>query len=200
MIYYYEKSSRGIEQVNLKTKLFNQRVIFLDTEIDRETANDIIMQLAILDAESYEPITVCINSNGGEIQYGLSIIDSMKACRSPIHTVGLASVSSMGTWILAAGNNRYLAENCRVMIHEPLIAGNGVTGSCSRVEEVSKSLIERKKKMNQLLSEFTGKSLKTIEKETSYDHYMNAKEAVLLGLADEICIDNKLSELLGGKK
>ena len=167
--------------------------------IDEDSVNRTIRQLIILDNKSDDPITMVIGSPGGDIQQGLALLDVMQACRSTIRTVAVGLAASMASVLLAAGTpgERYCTKHSRVMIHEPLLS-SGVSGSCSTIQEKAKHILERKELLNQLLSSFTKRTRKQIEKATAYDHYFTAEEAATFGLVDHVAKSEQLMELLGG--
>ena len=200
-VYYLERTTNGSNQISLKTKLFERRIIYLDAQINGETVNEAIQEIAILAAEKPgAPITMLINSHGGSIQDGLVLIDVMRSYDGIINTVSLGIAASMAAVILAAGTkgHRYCSRNSQVMLHQPLISGGIPGGNCSEIEEVARSLVARKRQINHLLVSFTGKPIKEIEKLTATDNYLNAEEALEHGLIDAVAEGKDLYELIGG--
>ena len=200
-VYYLERGSSGCRQISLKTKLFEQRVIYLDEPVDSTTVNQAVQQFTLLAAlDGKQPITLVINSPGGSIRDGLVLIDVMRSFSGPVRTVSLGIAASMAAVILAAGTkgNRYISENSWAMLHQPLIQNGLSSSSCSEVEQVAKTLIERKEMLNNMLSKLTGKDVATVIKITSKDSYLNSKEALEFGLVDKIADEQTLYELLGG--
>lgn len=192
-----ERTTHGVKEISLDSVLLERRIIFLDKPIDTESVNEVIKQLLVLSSLSDKPIIILINSPGGNINDGLGLIDVFEAIPNEIWTVSTGMAASMGGVILAAGNKRFITEHSRVMLHEPLIQ-NGSGGSCSSVSATAKALQERKDLINKLLCKYTGKSRKVINKATSFDNYMNAKEAKELNIVDEILSQQKLYEILKG--
>lgn len=183
-----KKSHRGYDLVSLNDELFNNsRVIFFNEEVNSQSAQQLISQLITLDMQNNEPIMLYITSPGGSCADGLSIIDIMHSIASPVYTAALGTAASMAAVILAAGEkgHRTISEHSKVMIHEPLIAG-GLSGSATSIDRTAKSILETKKIINTLLSEYTGKSLREIDKATGFDNYMNAEDAVAFGLCDSV--------------
>ena len=199
-VFYIERTSGGSNQISLKSKLLERRIIYLDSQINTESVTEAIQQIALLAAESSKPITMLISSGGGSIIDGLALIDVMRACPCVIKTVSVGIAASMGCVILAAGTKgyRYITPNSQAMLHQPLIAGNLPGGNCSEIETIANSLIERKNQINNLLVELTGKSRKHINKLTATDTYLNAEEAVENGIVDEVATGLTLYELIGG--
>lgn len=200
-VFYLERTSGGSNQVSLKSKLFERRVIYLDTPIDGESVNTTIQQIALLAADGPgEPMTMLINSPGGNIQDGLALIDVMQACEGPIQTVSLGMAASMAAIILAAGTpgHRFITRHSRVMLHQPLISGGLPGGNCSEIESVANSLIERKRQLDKLLIYLTGRPKGEIQKLTAKDTYLDAAQALKHGLVDKMVEGTALSELIGG--
>ncbi len=199
--YYLERTSTGTNSVTLKSKLFEKRILFLDSEINSQTVNTLIAQISLLTSDNTnEPITILINSPGGSIRDGLVLIDVLKSSPCTIRTVSLGIAASMSAVILAAGTKgfRYISPNSQVMLHQPLIAGGTPGGSCSEIEAVANSLIQTKKHLDQLLTKLTGKSIKAIRSLTSKDTYLNAREACENGLVDKIADSETLNALITG--
>ncbi|MBQ6935140.1 MAG: ATP-dependent Clp protease proteolytic subunit [Clostridia bacterium] len=200
-IYYLERTKNGTNAITLKSKLFENRIIFLDSQINVESVNTTIAQISLLVMENPdEPITILINSPGGSILNGMVLIDVMQACPCTIQTVSLGIAASMGAVILAAGTkgHRFVSPNSQVMVHQPLIAGGIPGGNCIEIESVENSLIKTKNEIDQFLSKLTGKSIKSIRKLTGKDTYMSAEEALKNGLVDKIATAEELNSLLTG--
>lgn len=198
--YYIEKTSNGATGVTFESKLFEKRVLYLDTEVSRETVNELIRQIIVLEEENNSPITMVIDSPGGNIQAGLALIDVMKGCSCEIRTLVLGMAASMGAVIAAAGTKgqRYISEHSRVMVHEPLLQ-SGVTGSCSSIQATAKAIMDRKNLLNSLLAEYTGNDVQSIERATSFDNDMHAAEALVFGLVDKLVGGTDLLEIMKGE-
>ena len=180
------ESAHGTREVSLTTRHLMNRNIFLTGSIDSEMANDILLQLLYLE-ESDEPVTLYINSPGGEVSAGLMIYDAIQGSSLPINIICTGLAASMAAIILAGGQKgrRYILPHSKVMIHEPLIS-NGVGGSATSIKNISDSIMETRKVLNEILSKHTGKSSKEIDKATSFDNTMNAEDAIKFGLCDSI--------------
>lgn len=189
------KSSNGIAQVSADSKLLMQRKVFIEGEITPESACEFIKKIMILNAEdSCKTIDVLINSPGGEINSGLVMYDVIQASKAPIRTFCIGRAYSMAAVLFACGKHgRYMLPNSELMLHEPLL-GNRVGGNSSSIKSISESLLETKKKMNQILSKHTGKSEEEVEKSTSYDHYYSPEESKEFGLCDQIVDFNMIME------
>lgn len=189
------KSSNGITQVSADSKLLSQRKVFVEGEINAETACEFVKKIMLLNAEdSNKPIDVLINSPGGCINSGMLMYDVIQASKAPIRTYCIGRAYSMGATLLACGNHgRYILPHGEVMIHEPLL-GNRVGGNSSSIKSISESLLETKRKMNQILAKHTGQSEQAVEEATSFDHYFDPEESLKFGLVDEIVDFGKLME------
>ncbi len=182
------KSSNGITQVGMDTKLLSQRKVFIEGEITSETACEFIKKIMVLNAEDSEkPIDVLVNSPGGEINSGMLMYDAIQSSKAPIRMFCIGRAYSMGAVIFACGSHgsRYMLPHSELMLHEPLL-GNRVEGNVSSIKSISESLLETKRKMNQTLAKHTGKSEEEVEKATSYNHYFSPEESVEFGLCDAI--------------
>lgn len=189
------KSSNGITQVSADAKLMSQRKVFIEGEINAETACEFVKKIMVLNSEDINrPIDIFINSPGGCINSGMLIYDVIQASKAPIRTFCIGRAYSMGAVLLACGNHgRYILPHGEVMIHEPLL-GNSVGGNSSSIKSISESLLETKRKMNQILAKHTGQSEEAVEEATSYDHYFDPEESLKFGLVDEIVDFGKLME------
>ena len=189
------KSSSGITQVSADSKLLSQRKVFIEGEISSESACEFIKKILILNEEDTDkPIDVLINSPGGEINSGMAIYDVIQASKAPIRMFCIGRAYSMGAVLFSSGNHgRYMLPHSELMLHEPLL-GNRVSGNSSSIQSISESLLETKRRMNQILARHTGKSEEEVEKATSYDHYYSPEESREFGLCDEIVDLNKIME------
>ncbi|MDO4324676.1 MAG: ATP-dependent Clp protease proteolytic subunit [bacterium] len=189
------KSANGITQVSADSKLMSQRKVFIEGEIDAETACEFVKKIMILNAEdSNRPIDILINTPGGCINSGMLIYDVIQASKAPIRTFCIGRAYSMGAVLLACGNHgRYILPHGEVMIHEPLL-GNHIRGNSSSIKSISETLLETKHKMNEILAKHTGQSEEVVEAATSYDHYFSSEESLEFGLVDEIVDFGKMME------
>ena len=181
-----ENSSRGERSFDIFSRLLRERIIFLGSEIDDDVANSVVAQLLLLDSENSEKdIMLYINSPGGVITAGMAIYDTMKLIKAPVSTICLGDAASMGAFLLSSGakGKRMALPNAEVMIHQPL---GGMQGQATDIKIHADRIIKIKEKLNRLLSEQTGKPLKTIEKDTERDNFMSADEAMAYGLIDKV--------------
>ena len=183
-----EESCNGNREISLRTKHFTNVKLFLTGEVTEEMANHFVSEFLYL-VEKGEPVDIYINSPGGSVNAGLVIYDVIQSCADKIeinmYCTGMAA--SMGAVILAGGQKgrRFILPHSEVMIHEPLIAG-GMGGSATSIKRKADSILETKAITNGILALHTGKSVEEIDEATSYDNFMNAKEAVAFGICDEI--------------
>ena len=189
------KSSNGITQVSADSKLMSQRKVFIEGEINAETACDFLKKIMILNAEdSNRTIDILINTLGGCINSGMLIYDVIQASKAPVRTFCIGRAYSMGAVLLSCGNHgRYILPHGEVMIHEPLLGDRG-GGNSSSIKSISESLLETKHKMNMILAKHTGQSEETVEEATSYNHYFSPEESLEFGLVDEIVDFGKIME------
>lgn len=182
-----EESAHGIREVSLATKHLMNRIVFLNGTVDTEAANRFLSQFLYLEREPERPVTIYVNSPGGEVDAGLMIYDILQGSGLEIHMICTGLAASMAAVLLAGGQKgrRYILRHSRVMIHEPLIA-NGVGGSATSIRNVAESIAETRTIVNGILAEHTGKTLEEINRATSYDNYMNAEEAVAFGICDKV--------------
>lgn len=181
------ENAHGIREIALTTRHLANRKVFLTGDIDSALANSFLSQIMYLEEEGTEPITIYINSPGGEVNAGLMIYDAIQSCTFPINMICTGMAASMAAIILAGGQKgrRYILKHSKVMIHEPLIS-NGVGGSATSIKNISDSILETRSIVNSLLAEHTGKTIEEINTATRFDNYMNAEEATAFGICDQI--------------
>ena len=181
------ESARGARELSLRTRHLMKRRIFLDGSIDRDSANDFLLQLMYLEEESSEPIDILINSPGGEVNAGLLIYDAIQGSQVIINLYCTGTAASMAADILAGGQKgrRFILPHSKVMIHEPLIR-DGVGGSATSIRNISESILETRDICNGLLAKHTGKTLEEVNEATRFDNYMNAEQTVAFGICDAI--------------
>ena len=181
-----KETANGFVCTTLQEELFYNREVECIGTIDRESVDSLIQQLLYLQRQNpKKPITMYINSWGGEVASGLALYDIMQGLSCPIRTICVGTAASMASLLFASGNKRDMLPHSRVMIHDPLIA-DMPGGSALKVEDVSNRLMNTRKTIAEILSKHTGKSLDEIYEKTSKDTYFNAEEAIEFGLADKI--------------
>ena len=186
-----EQTSRGERAFDIFSRLLKDRIIFIVGGIDAYVANIVVAQLLFLESEEpKKDIFMYINSPGGVITSGLSILDTMNYLKCDVSTVCFGQAASMGAVLLSCGakGKRFALPNSRVMIHQPL---GGARGQATDIEIQAKEILTLKEKLNKILAEKTNQSLKKIASDTERDYFMNAEEAVKYGLVDEVLTERK---------
>ena len=184
-----EQTSRGERSYDIYSRLLKDRIIFLGEDVNPTTSSLIIAQLLFLESEDPDKeIFLYINSPGGSITDGMGIVDTMNYIKCPVSTICVGMAASMGAVLLASGEKgkRYATPNAEILIHQPLIAGGGLSGQTTEIKIHADHMVRTRDKLNRLLSEKTGQSLETIEKDTERDNYMTAEQALAYGLIDGI--------------
>ena len=182
----YERSGVGERQYDIFSRLLKDRIIFLDGEIRDDMADLVVAQLIFLESENpKKDINLYINSPGGSVTAGLAIYDTMQYIRPDVNTICIGQACSMASLILASGaeGKRSVLPNARVMIHQPY---GGAEGQASDIIVANRELQRIKKLTTEILSRHTGKSFDEISALIERDYYMNASEAVELGIADRV--------------
>tara|TARA_Y100001970_G_C14242907_1_gene866017 strand:- start:1517 stop:2113 length:597 start_codon:yes stop_codon:yes gene_type:complete len=181
-----EQTANGERAVDIYSRLLKERIIFLGTPIDDNISSLIIAQLLFLESEdSDKDIYMYINSPGGVITSGFGILDTMNYIKPDVATICMGQAASMAALLLSSGakGKRSALKNSRVMIHQPL---GGVQGQATDIEIHTKEILYLKDKLNKILSNNTGKSVKTIEKDTNRDNFLSSDAALEYGLIDQI--------------
>ena len=181
-----EQTANGERAVDIYSRLLKERIIFLGMPIDDNISSLIIAQLLFLESEDAEKdIYMYINSPGGVITSGFGILDTLNYIKPDVATICMGQAASMAALLLSSGakGKRSALSNSRVMIHQPL---GGVQGQATDIEIHTKEILFLKEKLNKILSDNTGKSIKTIENDTNRDNFMSADRALEYGLIDQI--------------
>ena len=186
-----EQTGRGERSYDIYSKLLKDRIIFLGDEVNDATAGLIVAQLLFLESEDPDKdIHLYINSPGGSITDGMGIVDTMNYIKCPVTTICVGLAASFGAVLLANGEKgkRFATPNSEILIHQPLIGGQGggISGQATEIKIHADHMIRTREKLNKLLSEKTGQPIEQIEKDTERDHYMSAQEALEYGLIDGI--------------
>lgn len=181
-----EQTNRGERSYDIFSRLLKDRIIFLSGEIDDTVANLVVAQLIFLEAEDPDKdIYLYINSPGGSITAGMAIYDTMQYIKCDVSTICIGMAASMGAFLMAAGQKgkRKALPNSEIMIHQPL---GGTQGQATDIAIHAQRIIAIKDKMNKILSERTGQTLKKVQKDVERDYFMTSKEALEYGIIDEI--------------
>jgi len=181
-----EKSRVGERAYDIYSRLLKERIIFLGSPIDDDVANTVIAQLLFLDSESQDKdIKIYINSPGGSVTAGLAIYDTMQYVKSDVSTISVGIAASMAATLLASGKKgkRFALPNSEIMLHQVM---GGAEGQASDIKIRAEHILKLHVRLNQILANHTGQSVKKIEKDTDRDFFMNADEAKAYGLVDKI--------------
>lgn len=180
-----EKNEMGERAYDIYSRLLKDRIIIINGEINDNTANVIVAELLYLDSLNNDDISLYINSPGGSITAGMAIYDTMNFIKSSVSTICIGMAASMAAFLLAAGekNKRYILPNAEVMIHQPL---GGAQGQATEIKIAAERILKLKKKLNNILSKKTGKSIEIINADTERDYFMNSEEALNYGIVDQI--------------
>jgi ATP-dependent Clp protease protease subunit len=181
-----EKSQFGERAYDIYSRLLKDRIIFLGGGIDDDVANIVIAELLFLEAEDpNKPISLYINSPGGQVTSGLAILDTMNHVKPAVSTVCVGIAASAAAVILAAGERgkRFALPNSEVMIHQPW---GGAQGQATDIEITAKHIIATRERLNKILAKATGQPLEKVEKDVERDFFMTADEAKKYGLVDQV--------------
>ena len=187
-----EQTSRGERSFDIYSRLLNDRIIFLADEVNDTTASLVVAQLLYLEAQDPDKdVYLYINSPGGSITAGMAIYDTMNYIKCDVCTICVGMAASMGAFLLSSGakGKRFALPNAEVMIHQPL---GGMQGQATDIKIHADRIIGIKAKLNKILSEQTGKSLKVIEHDTERDNFMSAEQACAYGLIDKVITKKEL--------
>lgn len=181
-----EKTPQGERAYDIYSRLLKDRIVFLNDEINDQSANLVIAQLLFLASEdSKKDIHFYINSPGGSVTATLAIYDTMQFIKPDVSTICVGFAASGGAMLLLAGQKgkRFTLPNSRIMIHQPL---GGAQGQVSDIEIQARELMKTKKKINEMIVKHTKQKLEKVERDTDRDFYMDADEAKAYGIVDEV--------------
>lgn len=181
-----EKTQGGERAFDIFSRLLKERIIFVTGTIEDYMANLIVAQLLFLEADDpKKDIFLYINSPGGSVTAGLSIIDTMHHIKPPVATVCVGMAASMGSLILSQGakGKRFVLPNAEVMIHQP---SGGAYGQASDIDITAKHILKTRDKLNKMLSKASGQKLAKVEQDVDRDFFMDAEEALAYGIVDAI--------------
>lgn len=184
--YVIEDTGRGERSMDIFSRLLQDRIVFIGTDITDHVANIVVAQLLFLRMEDpKKDVNIYVNSMGGYISAGLAIYDVLKWLPCEVKTFCIGQASSMGALLLAAGTKgkRYALPNSRIMIHQP---SGGVGGTSADVALQAKEILKMKIRLNEILSECTGQTVDKIAADLDRDFFMSASEAKDYGIIDEI--------------
>jgi len=181
-----EQSSKGERAYDIYSRLLKERIIFLTGQVNDNVASLVTAQLLFLEAEDpKKEIYLYINSPGGLVTAGLGIYDTMQYVKPDISTLCIGQAASMGSFLLAAGTKgkRFSLPNSRIMVHQP---SAGFQGQATDIEIHANEVLSLKKRLNEIYSKHTGKSVDEIKSALERDNFMTADVAQSFGLIDEV--------------
>ena len=185
-----EQSNKGERAYDIYSRLLKERIIFLTGQINDNVASLVTAQLLFLEAEDpKKEIYLYINSPGGLVTAGLGIYDTMQYIKPQISTLCIGQAASMGSFLLAAGSKgkRFSLPNSRIMVHQP---SAGFQGQATDIEIHANEVLALKKRLNEIYSKHTGKSVDEIKKALERDNFMTPDTAKEFGLLDEV-VENR---------
>lgn len=181
-----EQTSRGERSYDIYSRLLNDRIIMLCDEVNDTTASLVVAQMLFLESENPDKdIQFYINSPGGSVSAGMAIYDTMQFIKCDVATICVGMAASMGAVLLTAGakGKRMALPNSEIMIHQPL---GGMQGQASDIKIHADHILRTKNKLNQILSDCTGKPIDVIERDTDRDNFLTAQQALEYGLIDKV--------------
>lgn len=184
--YVIEQTITGERSYDIFSRLLNERIIFLNGEVNDVSAQLIVAQMLYL--ESVDPkkdIHFYINSPGGSVTAGMAIYDTMNFIKCDVSTMCMGMAASMGAFLLSSGakGKRFALPNAEIMIHQP---SGGARGQATEIQIVAENILKTKKKLNEILAANSGQPVEKIALDTERDNYMSADEALEYGLIDQI--------------
>ncbi len=185
-----ETTGRGERAYDIYSRMLKERVIFLVGPIEDHMANLVVAQLLYLESESAEKdIHLYINSPGGTVNSGLAIYDTMQFVRPDVSTVCVGQAASMGALVLAGGaeGKRHALPHSRIMIHQPM---GGFQGQATDIDIHAKEILRIRERLNKIMVKHTGKAIKTVNRDTERDNFMESQEALKYGIIDSV-IENR---------
>jgi ATP-dependent Clp protease protease subunit len=192
-----EQTARGERDWDIFSRLLNDRIIFLGSELDDDVANIIIAQLLYLESEDPDKdVMLYINSPGGLMSAGLAVYDTMAYVRPDVATFCMGQASSMAALLLAAGakGKRYTLPHARILIHQP---HGDFSGQATDVDIQAREILRGRATLNQLMAQHTGQSIEQLQTDTERDRFMNGQEARSYGLVDEVIADRTALHSVG---
>lgn len=188
-----EQTSRGERSFDIYSRLLKERIVFCVGEVEDHMANLICAQLLFLESENpKKDIFLYINSPGGAVTAGLSILDTMRYIRPDVATVCLGQACSMGSLLLTAGakGKRFALPNARIMIHQP---HGGARGQATDIQIQAEEILRMRKMLTDIYAETTGQKFDVIEKALERDNFMGPEQAKAFGLIDEVVLQRPVS-------
>ncbi len=181
-----ETTNRGERAYDIYSRLLKERIIFITGTIEDHVASLVCAQLLFLESENpKKDIAMYINSPGGIVTSGLAVYDTMQYIRPDVSTVCIGQAASMGSLLLAAGENdkRFALPNSRIMIHQP---SGGAQGQASDIEIQAREILSLRARLNEIYVKHTGQKLAAVEESLDRDKYLNPADAQKFGIIDQV--------------
>jgi len=195
--YVIEQTSKGERSYDIYSRLLKDRIVILGSQVTDEVANTIIAQFLFLEVDNPEKdIHLYINSPGGSVSAGMAIYDMMQFVKCDVATYCMGMAASMGSLLLTAGapGKRYSLPNTRIMIHQPLLSGGGLSGQVTDIEIHAKELIKTKEKLTRIYETHSGQKYETLAGLMERDYFLDPSAAKELGLIDTVVESRKASK------
>ncbi|HEL2005531.1 TPA: ATP-dependent Clp protease proteolytic subunit [Streptococcus suis] len=189
-----EQTSRGERSYDIYSRLLKDRIIMLTGPVEDNMANSIIAQLLFLDAQDpTKDIYLYVNTPGGSVSAGLAIVDTMNFIKADVQTIVMGTAASMGTIIASSGakGKRFMLPNAEYMIHQPM-GGTGGGTQQTDMAIAAEHLLKTRNKLEKILADNSGKTVKQIHKDVERDYWMSAEETLAYGFIDQIMDNTKV--------
>jgi ATP-dependent Clp protease protease subunit len=193
-----EQSARGERSFDIYSRLLNERIVFLGTQVDDQVANLVVAQMLHLESTDPEKdISLYINSPGGVVYSGLAIYDTIQFIKPDVQTICFGVAMSMGSLLLAGGaaGKRMALPNSRILIHQP---SGGYQGQASDIEIHAKEALELRRHVDEIYAKHTGQSVERVHDDMDRDRFFTAEQALEYGLVDRVIASHELSRLAPG--
>lgn len=188
-----EQTSRGERSYDIYSRLLKDRIIMLTGQVEDNMANSIIAQLLFLDAQDpTKDIYLYVNTPGGSVSAGLAIVDTMNFIKADVQTIVMGTAASMGTIIASSGTKgkRFMLPNAEYLIHQPM-GGTGGGTQQTDMAIAAEHLLNTRNKLEKILADNSGKTVKQIHKDAERDYWMSAEETLAYGFIDQIMYNTK---------
>ena len=188
-----EQTSRGERSYDIYSRLLKDRIIMLTGQVEDNMANSIIAQLLFLDAQDpTKDIYLCVNTRGASVSSGLDIVDTMNFIKADVQTIVMGTAASMGTIIASSGTKgkRFMLPNAEYLIHQPM-GGTGGGTQQTDMAIAAEHLLKTRNKLEKILADNSGKTVKQIHKDAERDYWMSAEETLAYGFIDQIMYNTK---------
>jgi ATP-dependent Clp protease protease subunit len=181
-----ERTARGEREYDIYSRLLNDRIIFLGTQVNDQIANLVVAQLLHLESDDPDKdISIYINSPGGSIYAGLAIYDTMQFIKPDVRTICCGIAMSMGSLLLAGGahGKRMALQNSRIMIHQP---SGGFEGQATDIEIHAREIIDIRNRVDTIYAKHTGRTMEQLKEDMERDRFLSAEQSIEYGIIDQV--------------